>query len=90
MRTIEQRVLQQTLGRMETLRNCVVQGEVKPAGALAHKLRGAAANISADALREAAARMEQAAAAGDTTTLQKLLPELEEEWRKLQAALKGC
>ena len=90
VRTIEQRVLQQTLGRMETLRNCVVQGEVKPAGALAHKLRGAAANISADALREAAARMEQAAEAGDATTLQKLLPELEEEWRKLETILKGC
>ena len=89
VRTIEQRFLQQTLGRMETFRNYVVQGEVKPAEALAHKIRGAAANISAEALREAAARMEQAAAAGDTTTLQTLLPELEEEWRKLEAALKG-
>ena len=90
VRKIEQRFLQQTLGRMETFRNYVVQGEVKPAEALAHKIRGAAANISAEALREAAARMEQAAAAGDTTALQKLLPELEEEWRKLEASLKGC
>ena len=90
VRTIEQRFLQQTLGRMETIRHCVVQGEVKSAGVLAHKIRGAAAEISAEALREAAARMERAAVAEDTTTLQKLLPELEAEWRKLEAALKGC
>ena len=78
------------MGRMETIRHCVVQGEVKSAGVLAHKIRGAAAEISAEALREAAARMERAAVAEDTTTLQKLLPELEAEWRKLEAALKGC
>ena len=90
VRTIEERFVQQTRGRMETLRNCVVQGEVKPAGALAHKIRGAAANISAEALREAAARMERAAAAEDAAALQKPLLELEDEWRKLEAALKGC
>ncbi|MEI7941530.1 MAG: response regulator, partial [Verrucomicrobiota bacterium] len=90
VRTIEERFVQQTRGRMETLRNCVVQGEVKPAGALAHKIRGAAANISAEALREAAARMERAAEAEDAAALQKPLLELEDEWRKLEAALKGC
>ena len=90
LHTIEKRFVQQTRGRMETLRNCVVRGEVKPAGALAHKIRGAAAEISAEALREAAARMERAAEAEDAAALQKPLLELEDEWRKLEAALKGC
>ena len=72
------------------LKSHVVQGDLKPVGEMAHMIKGAAANLSAEALRETVAGMEEAAVAGDTTTLQKLLPELEEEWRKLEAAMKGC
>jgi PAS domain S-box-containing protein len=53
----------------------------------AHTIKGASAAVSGLALRAVAARMEQAAHAGDLATVTDQLPELEARFARLQARL---
>ncbi len=53
----------------------------------AHTLKGAAANVGGERVRELAAKMEQAAHAGDLTTATSLLPELESQFGALKQAM---
>jgi HPt (histidine-containing phosphotransfer) domain-containing protein len=53
----------------------------------AHKLKGAAATLSAGALREVAFQAEQAALAGQLNKLAELLPAMESEFERVKAAL---
>jgi PAS domain S-box-containing protein len=53
----------------------------------AHTLKGAAANVSANALREVALRAEHAAKAGELEDVASLLPALDQQLVNLKAAL---
>ena len=55
----------------------------------AHRIRGAAANMSGEALRGTAAEMEAAGKAGDLATLGGLMPELRIRFAELAAELKA-
>jgi HPt (histidine-containing phosphotransfer) domain-containing protein len=50
-------------------------------------LKGAAATLSAGALREVAFQAEQAALAGQLNKLAELLPAMESEFERVKAAL---
>jgi HPt (histidine-containing phosphotransfer) domain-containing protein len=53
----------------------------------AHALKGAAATISAPVLREFALKAEQAAAAGEWTRIEELLPRMEDQLVRLKTAI---
>ncbi|MCF8118739.1 MAG: PAS domain S-box protein, partial [Deltaproteobacteria bacterium] len=79
--------LEDTPNQITTLREQVEQCSSDEAGAQAHKIKGAAANIGAEALREVAFEMEKAGKAGDTETLTRLMPELENQFLQLKKAM---
>jgi HPt (histidine-containing phosphotransfer) domain-containing protein len=76
-------------GEIAALRELVQRGEPKLAGRQAHKIKGVAANVSAGALCEVAARMEQAGEDGDRSTLATWLPELEHQFQRLKQAMEA-
>jgi HPt (histidine-containing phosphotransfer) domain-containing protein len=59
-------------------------GEVKR---LAHRIKGAAASVSVDGLRQVAAEMEAAGQAGDLTAMSAKLPELETQFEAVSTAI---
>ena len=65
----------------------IIAGEMKAAGEQAHKIKGIAANVSAEALREVAAEMEVAGRAGDPAALAVKLPELKRQFDLLKEVL---
>lgn len=69
------------------MRDFVKQKDAEAAGAQAHKIKGAAANIGGEVLREVALEMEKAGKAGDVEQLQHLMPKLEEAYEQLKAAM---
>ncbi|MCF8107682.1 MAG: Hpt domain-containing protein [Desulfohalobiaceae bacterium] len=75
--------------QIDTLRELVEQGNAEPAGAQAHKIKGAAANIGGEALGEVALEMEKAGKAGEMEQLQALMAKLEEAYEQLKAAMEG-
>ncbi len=70
--------------QISTLAAFVANGQSDQAGAQAHKIKGAAANVAASALAEIAYDMEKAGKAGDNGCLDKLMPELETRFRQLE------
>ena len=84
---IEQQFLADLPELIATLRQHVAAGEIKLAGEQAHKIKGIAANVSAEALRDVAARMEIAAREQDQPSIEAALPDLERQFSRLQAAL---
>ena len=62
-------------------------GELTEAGRVAHKLKGAAANVSGERLRQVADWMQQAGKAGDAARAAACLPALRSEGAALLAAL---
>jgi CheY-like chemotaxis protein/HPt (histidine-containing phosphotransfer) domain-containing protein len=64
-------------GDIAQLRQCLTQEQLERAHRLAHSIKGAAANVGAEALRVAAAELEQASKAGNARAAQALLPQLE-------------
>jgi len=62
-------------------------GDAAGAERIAHTIRGAAANIGGDALRDVAHRLEIAAAAGDLVTVEEGLYELEIQFGQLRKAM---
>ena len=63
-------------------------GDAQGARLQAHALKGAAATVSAEALRALCFEAQEAAAAGDLTHALALLPRLEEQFELLKATLK--
>ncbi len=63
--------------QIKQLRDTIADKDAPQAGALAHKMKGAAANVGGKALCAQALLAEKAGKAGDIDTLVKLLPELE-------------
>ena len=70
------------------LRKHLEDGDAPSARRQAHKLKGAAATLSALALREAAFQAEQAAMAGQLNKLAELLPTMESEFERVKAVLR--
>jgi len=74
-------------GQIRILHDFVRQNQVEQAKAQAHKIKGAAANITAMAFHDSALAMENAGNAGDVTQLKRLLPQLENRFSQLQETL---
>ena len=74
-----QRRLPDDLIQIET---SVLAGEAERVASLAHALKGAAANLSAVALREAAARLETAGRNADLDGARACLRQLRGEWER--------
>jgi HPt (histidine-containing phosphotransfer) domain-containing protein len=75
------------LKQIAAIKAYLAQGEVKKVGAIAHKIKGAAGNVFGMALQEIAHTMENAAKAGPLAPLNSLMPELEQRFELLQAAM---
>ncbi len=73
--------------QLEAISALVERGEAEAAGALAHRIAGAAGNVGGEALRGIAGAMEAAGRTRDSAALGRLLPELHEQFRRLRAAM---
>ena len=71
------------------LRTACAAGQATAAGALAHKLKSSARSVGALALGELCAGMEKAGKAGDTETLEALLPRFEQELLSVESFIAG-
>jgi CheY-like chemotaxis protein/HPt (histidine-containing phosphotransfer) domain-containing protein len=71
--------------QLRILREHLAEGDAASARRQAHKLKGAAATLSAEALREVAYRAEQAALAGQLARLADLLPAMDLEFERVKA-----
>ena len=70
--------------QLELLAAAVAAADTTAAGQQGHKIKGAAANMAAEALRAAAARMEEAGKAGQAEALPGLLREMERCFKELR------
>lgn len=64
------------------------EGDAQGVRMQAHSLKGAAATLSAEAMRTICFEMQEAAAAKELNRASALLPQLEEQYELLEAALK--
>jgi signal transduction histidine kinase/HPt (histidine-containing phosphotransfer) domain-containing protein len=78
-------------GQLAALRGAVSAGSLPEAAARAHRIRGAAATVGGNTMRELARRIELAGHAADRARLDELVPALEAELDKLRqtAAAEG-
>ncbi|MCF8075346.1 MAG: response regulator [Desulfotignum sp.] len=70
--------------QIRALKSFVKNGQAEQAGAQAHKIKGAAGNVTAQRFQETARAMETAGKAGDMDSLQRLLPELEQRFMQVK------
>jgi len=75
--------------QMAALRSFVENGQAEEAGGQAHKIKGAAGNVTALTFQETAYDMERAGKAGDMASLQRLLPELEQRFLQLKMRMES-
>jgi two-component system sensor histidine kinase/response regulator len=80
--------LEELPGQIQQLKHQVATGETGQVEQLAHKIKGAAATVGADALCLVASAMEQAGKAGDLALISARMPELEAQFNALKEALK--
>jgi HPt (histidine-containing phosphotransfer) domain-containing protein len=79
--------LADTPSQLRILRKLLEAGDAESARRQAHKVKGAAANLSAGALREAAFHAEQAAMAGQLNKVADLLVTMEDEFERVKCVL---
>ena len=79
-----------TPSQLLILRKQLQDGDAPGARRQAHKLKGAAANLSAEALRAVAFQAEQAAISGQLNKLAELLPAMEGEFERAKAAMQAA
>jgi len=70
--------------QIDAINTSIAQAQTRQTGSLAHKIKGAAANIGADALRNVAYSLEKAGRADDMDALKALLPELNQGFDDLK------
>ena len=75
--------------QIELLAEAVAAADSTAAGQQAHKIKGAAANMAAEALRAAAAQTEQAGNTKNVKVLPGLLHEIESCFKELKEAMKS-
>ncbi len=79
--------LADTPSQLRLLKSLLEEGDAESARRQAHKLKGAAANLSAGALRDAASHAEQAAMAGQLNQVAGLLLTMEQEFERVKCAV---
>jgi PAS domain S-box-containing protein len=84
---IQQCFLEEMPGQIQALKELVERGDVKRAGAQAHKIKGAAANLGGEALCGVALAMESAAVDGNTSLLAQQMPEMQRQFSRLKQAM---
>jgi PAS domain S-box-containing protein len=89
LREIAAIFLAQAPKHMEKIREAVSKPDLKVLELAAHALKGAAANLLAQGVVEAASKLEDIGRAGSPRGSQAALVSLEEEFGKLQSALAG-
>jgi signal transduction histidine kinase/CheY-like chemotaxis protein/HPt (histidine-containing phosphotransfer) domain-containing protein len=75
--------------QIAALKSFVENEQAGQAGGQAHKITGAAANITALMLQETARAMETAGISGDMMALHRLMPELEQRFQQLKAQMES-
>lgn len=75
--------------QMVGLKEPIDRGDAEKAGAQAHKIKGAAANVGGVAMSTVALEMESAGKRGDLAHLTAMMPVLENEFERLQQAMTG-
>ncbi|MFA6583019.1 MAG: PAS domain S-box protein, partial [Elusimicrobiaceae bacterium] len=80
--------LQDIPRQIELLRGFIDTGDMPATETQAHSIKGAAANIAGEKLREAALKLEKAAMRNDRAAVTALLPELVTEFERLREAMK--
>jgi len=88
-RTVTAGFLEDMPKQISELKSFVEQGKAEHAGAQAHKIKGAAANIGGEALRKVAYALEMAGKTGDAGALAQLAPELEKQFVRLKAVMES-
>jgi HPt (histidine-containing phosphotransfer) domain-containing protein len=75
---------------MAALTIAVETEQTEETARLAHTLRGAALNLGANHLADAARELERAGRRGDMTTAASLLPGVRSEYERMKAFLAKC
>ncbi len=75
--------------QIQALREFLDAGDVPGADRQAHTIKGAAANVGGEALRELASEMEMAAKAGDLAMVAARMTDLEKRFEQLKRAIQG-
>ena len=73
--------------QLSNLRRYLTEQDLPAARREAHTLKGAAATISASVLRGLALEAEQAAAAGECSRIEDVLPRMEDQLERLKTAI---
>ncbi|HKL00881.1 MAG TPA: response regulator [Desulfotignum sp.] len=89
METIITGFLEDMPEQIALLTSFVENGRTEQAGGQAHKIKGAAGNVTAWMLQDTAQDMETAGKAGDLATLHRLLPELEQKFQQVKAQMES-
>ena len=72
---------------MNELKESAALGAIEPVWKCAHKIKGSAANVGGDTLRDVASEIEQAGEAGELERIGRLTPDLEKQAAGLIEAL---
>ena len=88
-RTVLEKFIEQMQADLPQLTEAVGRGETETAARLAHRIKGASANIAASELRAAAAKLESAASTQETDTVRAMLSELQSEWQQFQVLIEN-
>lgn len=73
--------------QLDELETLAQEGKIHEAGAQGHKIKGAAANVSAVVMAETAYQIEMAGKQGDEQALLRLAPELKNQFEQLRLIL---
>jgi len=87
MRTVAETFLNDMMTQIASLKSAATAGDVQKSTAQAHKIKGAAANVGGIALSACALDMEAAGMAGEIQAICRELPQLEQSFTQLKAAM---
>lgn len=87
MREVMGEFLLDTSGQLADLRSRIDSGEAQQAGSAAHRIKGAAANVGGEAMREVAAAIEEAGKRGDIAPMKDAINKLEMQFVLLGNAM---
>ena len=73
--------------QIKTLKGCLNTGDIASAERQAHTIKGAAANVCGEALRETALKIEKAGKEEDLLAMTAAFPEMERQFTRLKAAM---
>ncbi len=79
--------IEDTPQQLSAIEQALEQGDLVEVGKLAHRLKGAAANLTAVRVQQIAHEMERAGNAGHSSLLVNLLPQLQQAFSKLKVEM---